>query len=74
MAGSTDYADDLDDAETLVDLLDRVLDVGVVVVGDLRISVANVDLLYVGLKLVLGSTDRIFGSARAVDSTPGELP
>jgi len=62
MDGTMDYIDDLDDAETLVDLLDRVLDVGVVVVGDLRISVANVDLLYLGLKLVLGSTERILGS------------
>lgn len=38
---------------TVVDLLDRVLDRGVVVTGDLVLSVAGVDLVYVGLRLVL---------------------
>ena len=41
----------------LVDVLDRLLDRGVVVAGDLRISVADVDLLFVGLKLFLASVD-----------------
>ncbi|MBB4200726.1 hypothetical protein CCR94_19235 [Rhodoblastus sphagnicola] len=68
MPEKLDYVDDIDESETLVDLLDRVLDVGVVIVGDLRISVANVELLYLGLKLVLGSVDKIAGlsPARAI--------
>jgi len=63
MPAPPDYIDDLDEPETLVDLLDRVLDIGVSISGDLRISVANVELLYVGLRLVLGSPDRIFAQS-----------
>ncbi len=44
---------------TLLELLDRVLDRGVVLVGDLTISVADVDLLYVGLRVLLTSVERI---------------
>jgi hypothetical protein len=42
---------------TLLDLLDRVLDRGVVLRGDLTISVADVDLIYVGLRLLLTSVE-----------------
>jgi gas vesicle structural protein len=48
---------DTDDEQTLVHLLDRLLDKGVVVSGDLTISVAGVDLLFVGLKVLLASVD-----------------
>lgn len=46
-----------DDDRSLVDVLDRLLDRGVVVAGDIRISVADVDLLFVGLKVFLASVD-----------------
>ncbi|MGL5136724.1 MAG: gas vesicle protein [Beijerinckiaceae bacterium] len=46
-----------EEEQTLVHLLDRLLDKGVVLNGDLRISVAGVDLLFVGLKLLLASVD-----------------
>lgn len=42
---------------SLVDVLDRLLDRGVVIYGDLRISVADVDLLFVGLKVFVASID-----------------
>jgi len=42
---------------SLCELLDRVLNKGVVVRGDIVISVANVDLLYLGVQLVLSSTE-----------------
>lgn len=42
---------------TLLDLLDRILDKGVVLYGDVTISVADVDLVYLGLKLLLSSTE-----------------
>jgi hypothetical protein len=42
---------------TLLELLDRVLDKGVVVAGDLVISVADVDLIYVGLRVLLSSVE-----------------
>jgi gas vesicle structural protein len=44
---------------TLVDLLDRVIDRGVVLTGDVTLSVANVDLLYVGLRVLLAPVDRL---------------
>ncbi|NDJ61860.1 MAG: hypothetical protein GYB67_12090 [Chloroflexi bacterium] len=44
---------------SLVELLDRVIHKGVVVEGDVTLSVAEVDLIYVGLKLVLCSVDRV---------------
>jgi len=43
------------DEVTLVELVDRVLNKGVVVTGDITLSVADVDLVYVGLRLLLAS-------------------
>lgn len=40
---------------TLCEALDRILNKGAVICGDIRISVANVDLLYLGLQVVLSS-------------------
>lgn len=42
---------------TLLDLLDRILDKGVVLWGDVTLSVADVDLVYVGLKVLLSSVE-----------------
>lgn len=42
---------------TLLEMLDRVLNKGVVVSGDIVISVADVDLIYVGLRLLLSSVE-----------------
>ena len=47
----------LNDELTLVELVNRVLDRGVVINGDLVISLAGVDLVYVGLNLVLTSVE-----------------
>ncbi|NJL04917.1 MAG: gas vesicle protein [Chloroflexaceae bacterium] len=43
----------------LLDLLDRALDKGVVLSGELVISVADVDLIYIGLKVLLTSVDTL---------------
>jgi hypothetical protein len=40
---------------TLVELVDRVLDKGVVISGDVTLAVADVDLVYLGLRAVLAS-------------------
>jgi hypothetical protein len=40
---------------TLVELVDRVLNKGVTLTGDITLSVADVDLVYVGLRLLLAS-------------------
>ena len=42
---------------SLLDLLDRVLDKGVVLSGDVTLSVADVDLVYVGLRVLLSSVE-----------------
>lgn len=44
---------------TLLEILDRVLDKGVVISGDMVISVADVDLIYLGLKVLLSSVETI---------------
>ena len=47
---------------TLLELVDRVLNKGVVVSGDVTLSVAGVDLVYVGLRVLLasaGTLDRL---------------
>jgi len=42
----------------LVDILDRVLDKGLVVAGDIRISLANVELLTIRIRLLVCSVDK----------------
>jgi gas vesicle structural protein len=42
---------------TLLEVLDRVLDKGVVISGDMVISVADVDLIYLGLKVLVSSVE-----------------
>jgi hypothetical protein len=37
----------------LVDVLDRVLDKGLVVVGDIKINLANVELLTIQIRLLI---------------------
>ncbi|MEI6044266.1 MAG: gas vesicle protein [Chloroflexota bacterium] len=43
---------------TLLELLDRLLTKGVVLSGDLTLSIAEVDLLYVGLRLMITTADK----------------
>ena len=42
---------------TLLDLVDRVLNKGVFLWGEVTLSVADVDLVYLGLKLMLTSVE-----------------
>ena len=46
------------DRIALVELVNRVVDKGVVLHGELTISVADVDLLYIGLQVLLCAADR----------------
>ncbi|MFL5938112.1 MAG: gas vesicle protein [Gaiellaceae bacterium] len=51
---------------TLIELVDRVLSKGVVVTGDITLAVADVDLVYVGLRVLLasvGTMERLEGQA-----------
>ena len=42
----------------LVDILDRVLDKGLVIVGDIKINLANVELLTIQIRLLICSIDK----------------
>ena len=42
----------------LLDILDRVLDKGLVIAGDIRVSLANVELLTVRIRLLICSVDK----------------
>jgi gas vesicle structural protein len=58
----------LEEQVTLVELVDRVLNAGVVISGDITLSVADVDLVYVGLRVLLasaGTLDRLAAEAAA---------
>jgi hypothetical protein len=60
---------------SLLDIIDHVLNAGVVIHGSLVISVAGVDLVYLGLNVVLTSVETALRSlqpagARAQDRLP----
>ncbi|HEX2328698.1 MAG TPA: gas vesicle protein [Candidatus Angelobacter sp.] len=42
----------------LLDILDRVLDKGLVIAGDIRVSLANVELLTIRIRLLVCSVDK----------------
>ncbi len=55
---------------SLVDLVDHVLNKGVVLVGDATIAIADVDLIYLGLNILLTSVE----SAREAQHRSSSLP
>jgi len=48
-----------DEELTLLDLADRLLNRGVVLAGEATISVAGVDLIFLGLNVVLTAAERL---------------
>jgi len=46
------------ESTTLLDVLDRILDKGVVIIGDISISLCDVELLSIKLKLLIASVDK----------------
>jgi gas vesicle structural protein len=46
-----------DEESTLLELLDRLLNAGVVLCGDLVVSVADIELLYLRLQVTLSSVE-----------------
>lgn len=60
----------------LLELLDRILDKGVVVIGDIKVSVADIELLKIQIRLLIASVDKAkelgidFSWARGIESTP----
>jgi hypothetical protein len=46
---------------SLVEILDRALGAGVVIAGDVTIALADIDLVYLDLRLLVGSVGTIRG-------------
>ncbi|MEI8216499.1 MAG: gas vesicle protein [Eubacteriales bacterium] len=44
--------------DTLADLLERILDKGIVIAGDIKISVGEVELLQIKIRLIIASVDK----------------
>lgn len=61
----------MDDRVHLVELVDRVLDRGVVLRGDVTISVAGIDLIYLELRLLLSGIEALH--ARALSAGERDL-
>ncbi len=59
----------------LLEVLDRVLNKGVVISGDLTISVADVDLIFVGLRVILSSVETMERARRmsVAQAAPGPV-
>ena len=56
----TDFSDEV----SLLDVIDHVLNAGVVIRGSLVISLAGVDLIYLGLDVVLSSVETALRHSR----------
>lgn len=45
-------------SDTLADILERVLDTGVVIAGDIRVQLADIELLTIQIRLIVCSVDK----------------
>jgi hypothetical protein len=72
--GTVVFADTNDDDQiSLVDILDHVLNQGVIVRGNLVISLAGVDLVYIGLDVILTSIETAMRHINANSGLPGKV-
>lgn len=55
---------------SLCDVLDRVLDKGAVASGEITLSLAGIDLVYLNLKLLLASSARMLAEQTKHDLPP----
>ena len=46
------------DSTNLADILERVLDKGIVIAGDIKVQIADVDLLTIKIRLLVASVDK----------------
>lgn len=56
---------------SLVEILDRALGAGVVITGDVTVSLAEIDLVYLNLRLLVGSVATIQDEGR--DAAGGDV-
>ena len=77
MPANEEFGIDEDEELSLLETLDHVLDRGLVIAGEVRIAVADVDLVFLGLNLLLGSVetvDRVLGEReRRVELLSGRV-
>jgi hypothetical protein len=59
MALDEEFGLDEDAELSLLETLDHVLDRGLVIAGEVTIAVADIDLVYIGLNLLLGSVETV---------------
>lgn len=64
---------DSEEESSLLDVVDSLLNKGVVVNGDVVLGVANVDLIYAKLSVLLAALDRIMGPASRKSEGPRKL-
>ncbi|MBX0357573.1 gas vesicle protein [Halobacillus sp. Nhm2S1] len=58
------YRENFENQEiALIDILDTVLDKGVAIKGDIIISIAGIDLVYVDLKVLISSVETLVQSS-----------
>lgn len=58
---------------SLCDLLDRLIDTGAVARGSLVISVADIELIYIELSLIVASVETAFGERSGRDGGDGRF-
>jgi hypothetical protein len=68
----SDFSVRENDQVTLCEVLDRILTKGAVVSGEVVISVADIDLIYLGLQLVLTSVETARGVKDVIHVTGEE--
>ncbi len=56
MAGN--YINQSTSSSTIGDILEKILDKGVVIAGDISIAIANVELLTIRIRLIIASIDK----------------
>jgi len=73
-----EYLQQLEDEElSLLETLDHVLSAGLVIAGEITISIADIDLIFVGLNVLIGSVETIedvLGQRKAATRPASELP
>ena len=57
----------------LIDILDVILDKGVAIKGDLIISIAGIDLVYLDLRVLISSVEKLVQSSSRNEMTSSEL-
>jgi hypothetical protein len=60
--------------ETLLDVVDNLLNKGVVLNGDVVLALANVDLIYLRLSVLLSAADKVLARASAAERQAAGKP